>query len=65
MFHISNFRDSLEQVAREYTDHITKWKQEPVFRQATILEVTSIRRQNDIKKLILLFIFTWIGLIID
>ena len=50
IFQISNFRFSLEYIARGDTYHSTKWKQESVLRQTTSLEVTLIRYWNDIEK---------------
>ena len=50
IFQISNFTFSLEQVARGEAQHSTKWKEKPVLRQTTTLEVMSIRHRNDIAK---------------
>ena len=49
-FQTSNFRYSLEYIAKGDTYLTTAWKQEWVFHQAASLKVTSIRHQNDIEK---------------
>ena len=49
-FQISNFRFSLEEIARGDIYHKSKWKVEPVLHQAANLEVMLIRHRNEIEK---------------
>ena len=50
-FQISNFGPRLEYVASGRTYHSVKWKQEPVLRQVTGLEVKLVWHRNSIEKI--------------
>ena len=50
-FQISNFGPRLEYVDSGRTYHSVKWKQEPVLRQVTVLEVKLVWHRKNIEKI--------------